>query len=193
MRETLERLWPRLRRDWRRISKVGTVAWLIFFGWFFLTFWTGRGFLMLFNNVDFVLHEAGHLLFSYTGSRFLAALGGSLFQLFVPAALCMQFVLQREPYGTAFCSFVFFQNFLHIGPYMADARAQLLPLVTVGGGEAQHDFYYLFGRLGLLPYDTMVGGSVGFLGWAGMLAAMVWLWGRYRKSPEPRCDSSPLH
>ena len=65
MRETLGRLWPRLRRDWRPISKVGTVAWLIFFGWVFLTFQTGRGFLMLFNKVDLVLHGAGHLLFSY--------------------------------------------------------------------------------------------------------------------------------
>ena len=170
-------------RDWHPVSKYAVIAWLVFFTWFFVTFWTGRGFLMLFINVDLIVHEAGHLLLSYTGSHFLTAAGGSLFQLFVPAALCLHFAWQRQPYGTAFCAFVLFQNFLYVGDYMADARAQVLPLVSVGGGDAQHDFTYIFSTLELLPYDTKIGGLVRFVGWAGMLGAMAWLWVRYRRSP----------
>ena len=198
MREAFEQVrrrfgrdWPRRRRGWKPVSKYAAIAWLAFYVWFFWTFWSGRGFLMLFINVDLIVHEAGHLLFGYSGSTFLTILGGSLFQLFVPAALCFQFAWQREPYGTAFCSFVFFQNFLYIGEYMADARAQTLPLVSVGGGHAQHDYTYLLGTLGLLPYDTKIGALVRLIGWAGMLGAMVWLWVRYRRSSE-RPEFAPL-
>ncbi len=39
--------------------------------------------------------------------------------------------------------------------------------------------------MGLLPYDTKIGGLVRLVGWVGMLGAMAWLWMRYRRSPEP--------
>ena len=184
-------MWETFERDWLPVSKYVVIAWLIFFAWFFITFWTGRGFLMLFINVNLIVHEAGHLLFSYTGSQFLTAAGGSLFQLFVPAALCFHFAYLRQPYGTAFTAFVLFQNFLYVGKYMADARAQVIPLVSVGGGDAQHDFAYIFSTLGLLPHDTKIGGLVRFVGWVGMLGAMAWLWMRYRNNPEPE-EFEPL-
>lgn len=45
------------------------------------------------------------------------------------------------------------------GRYMADARAQILPLI--GPGETvQHDWHYIFSQLGWLNADTTNGGSV---------------------------------
>lgn len=72
---------------------------------------------------------------------------------------------------------LFGQNWLNVARYMADARAQLLPLV--GGGE--HDWNALFARWGLLPHDTAIAGSVSFLGWTGMLACWCWLAWRWHR------------
>ncbi len=181
-------MWENLRihfeRDWHYISQPGVIAWSVFYFWFLWTFWTGRGFLMLFINVDLIMHEAGHLLFSYTGSHFLTILGGTLLQLIVPAALAFQFAYQRQPYGTTFAAFIFFQNFLYIGEYMADARSQGLALVSVGGGEAGHDWHYIFSTLGLLNLDIGIGRLTKFFGWIGMFAAVGWLVYRYRNNPE---------
>lgn len=52
---------------------------------------------------------------------------------------------------------------------MADARTMQIDLVTVGGGEAKHDWNYLFGHMGLLPYDHVIAGFVWFLAVLSML------------------------
>jgi hypothetical protein len=59
---------------------------------------------------------------------------------------------------------------------MADARAQVLPLVTTGDPDfVEHDFYAIFSRLGVLNYDTKIAAVVPVLGRRGMLACVVWL------------------
>jgi hypothetical protein len=58
---------------------------------------------------------------------------------------------------------------------MADARAQELPLITVGDGDyVIHDWNYLFGRLGLLDHDTQIAHAVRMLGWIGMVGTLAW-------------------
>jgi len=49
--------------------------------------------------------------------------GGTIPQLFVPLALAAYFFFQRQIAGTVFCVFCFFEQFLPIATYMADARA----------------------------------------------------------------------
>ena len=59
---------------------------------------------------------------------------------------------------------------------MADARAQVLPLVTTGDPEfAEHDFFRIFSDLGVLNYDTKIAAVVRLLGWCGMISIVVWL------------------
>jgi hypothetical protein len=59
---------------------------------------------------------------------------------------------------------------------MADARAQELPLLTVGSGDdVIHDWNYLFGKLGLLAHDTQIAHGMRVIGWLGMLAVVAWL------------------
>jgi len=102
--------------------------------------------------------------------------GGTFLQLFAPFALATYFAFRRQPQGVAFCSFFFFQQFLPIATYMADARAQDLPLLTVGDAEyVIHDWNYLFGKLGLLDHDIQIAGFVRMVGWLGMLGVCVWL------------------
>lgn len=134
------------------------------------------------DNVNLVVHEAGHLLLGWFGET-LGVLGGTLFQLFVPAALATWFVFRRHLAGTAFATFLLFENFLHIAPYIADARALELPLVTVGDAEAAgHDWNTIFSWLGLLENDRTIAGIVKAISWLGMVATVAWLVWRARVS-----------
>jgi hypothetical protein len=50
-----------------------------------------------------------------------------------------------------------------------------LPLVTTGDPDfVEHDWNTIFSSLGLLRYDTVIGGVIRVLGWMGMLACVVW-------------------
>ena len=101
--------------------------------------------------------------------------GGTFLQLFVPFALAVSFAFRRQVLGTAFCAFFFFEQFLPIAIYMADARSQELPLLTVGDSEdVIHDWFYLFSHTGLLQHDTQIGSTFRILGWLGMLATVGW-------------------
>jgi len=72
--------------------------------------------------------------------------------------------------AVAFCGFWFFENFLYIGTYMADARNSELPLV----GSGDHDWEILFSRWGVLQYDQRIGGITREPGWLGLLAVVAW-------------------
>lgn len=162
-----------LEEPWQEVSRPALIAWLIFYGLVLLFAAADDDGFLFIDNANLLVHEAGHLLFSYLGDT-LALWGGTLFELFVPAALAVTFVFRRHLAGAAFCAFFFFENFLYIATYMADARRQELPLVSVGGGDTEHDWFLIFSSLGLLNYDTTIAGLTRALGWLGMLATMVW-------------------
>src|SRR6204780_883333 len=101
--------------------------------------------------------------------------GGTLLQWLVPFLLAVYFFNERHTAGIVLCLFFFFENWLYTATYMADARAQVLPLVTTGDPEfAEHDFFRIFSDLGVLNYDTKIAAVVRLLGWCGMIAVVVW-------------------
>jgi len=172
-----------LEEPWQEVSRPALIGWLVFFGLVLLLAAADDDGFLFIDNANLLVHEAGHLLFSYLGDT-LALWGGTLFELFVPAALAVAFVFRRHLAGAAFCAFFFFENFLYIATYMADARRQELPLVSVGGGDTEHDWFLIFSSLGVLNYDITIAGITRALGWLGMLATMAWL--TYRAiSPRP--------
>jgi len=116
-----------LEEDWEPVLRAVFIGWMIFY-----VILIGNALLggHLFNWFDLVfipIHEGGHLLFRFFGEWVMVA-GGTFLQLFVPFALAVYFAFRRQVPGTAFCAFFFFEQFLPIGIYMADARAQALPL-----------------------------------------------------------------
>ncbi|NDQ57238.1 MAG: hypothetical protein GZ088_09220 [Acidipila sp.] len=156
--------------DWKPVSSVALAAWLAFYVFFLI--YAARedsGFLAL-DYVNLVFHEAGHPLFSWFGYT-LMILGGTLGELLVPSLIGIYFYRQGETAGVAFCAFWFFENFLYIGTYMADARTLALPLV----GSGDHDWEILFGEWGLLVHDREIGGFTRRIGWLGMVCSMAWL------------------
>jgi len=123
-----------------------------------------------FANLAF--HEFGHLLFRPLGMTF-HYLGGSLFQLFVPAMLVVYFLIRRaEPSGSAFCLWWVGESLINVSIYMADARELNLPLV--GGGD--HDWNELFYRFGLLGEESVarVAGATHLLGTVIMAGGLLW-------------------
>jgi hypothetical protein len=170
--------------DWKPVGRVALIAWLVFYALFLFYMARAGGGMTLFDNVNLVVHEAGHALFGWFGMT-IGIMGGTILQLLVPFLLCASFFWQRHTGGAAFCAFVFFENFLGISVYMADARAMALPLVTVGDPDnVEHDWHYIFGHFGLLQHDTQIAAVVRVLGWLGMLATIGWLaWRATRPAP----------
>jgi hypothetical protein len=164
-----------LEDDWRPVSRAILILASAFYLIFLYQAARGSGVLLMMDLVFVPIHEGGHLLFRFFG-EFLAVAGGTILQLSVPLMLAAFFIFQRQIPGTAFCLFFFFEQFLPIATYMADARAQELPLLTVGDGDyVIHDWAYLFGRLGVLEHDTAIAHAVRVLGWVGMIATVAWM------------------
>lgn len=144
-------------------------------GLFALALTSEPGWVPLLDGVNLLFHEAGHPLFGIFGWEALTVLGGTLMQLLVPLLVLGSFWLRRETLGTAVTGVWAFENLLNIARYVADARAQALPLV--GGGE--HDWADLLGRWGLLAQDATIGQALRLAGWIGMLACWAWLGWRW--------------
>lgn len=178
-----------LEEDWRPLPRWAAAAWAIFFALFMVYAFAHRGEFLFIDSANLVVHEGGHLLLGWFGQT-LGIWGGTLLQWSVPLSLACYFFTKRQPAGSAFCLFFFFENWLYTATYMADARAMALPLVTVGDPDyVEHDWNTIFSGLGLLRYDTTIAGMVRLLGWCGMLGVTIWL-GKAALRPI-RCETTP--
>jgi hypothetical protein len=149
-----------------------------------LVFKSEPGFVMILDHANLLFHEAGHPLVGLFSQR-LETYGGTMGQLAFPAVLAVCFWRKGEAISFAASIIWFFENWLNIARYMADAREQILPLV--GGGD--HDWARIFGRWNVLNHDTQIATVVRTVGWLGMSAAcgwVVWMWwiGRKREADE---------
>jgi hypothetical protein len=164
--------------EWKPISRYAGIGWLCFYFLFLAYAAADRSGFLFLDYVNLIIHEGGHFFFSWYGYT-ITILGGTLGELIVPLLCAAYFFWHREVSGTAFCAFWFFENFPYIGTYMADARAQNLPLV----GSGDHDWGILFGQWGLLAQDQKIGAAVRTLGWLGMLGVVGWLaWQTYQSA-----------
>ncbi len=108
----------------------------------------------LLGALNLGIHEAGHLLFSWLSWDFLTAAGGTLLQLAAPIASAWMFAGQPDYFASVFCGTWLATNLYGVATYMADARELDLPLVSVGGGDADHDWNFMLSAVGLLNWDT---------------------------------------
>jgi hypothetical protein len=148
-----------------RLARLAFLAFLALYGVTSLrTPEAGR----LLDNVDLAIHETGHLVFAPFG-EIVGALGGTLFQLILPSAFVAYFLRRGERYGAAVSLWWVAQNCWNISVYVADARAQVLPLV--GGGE--HDWAFLLGEAGWLARDVALARAVHGVGVMLFIAALA--------------------
>ena len=180
----LEPLQTILDEPWKPLSRPALVGWLIFYAAFLNYAFSAHGGFLFIDNANLIVHEGGHNLFGWFGPT-LGLWGGTLLQWLVPFLLAAYFFTQRQIPGFVFCLFFFFENWLYTATYMADARTQVLPLVTTGDPDfVEHDFYAIFSSLGVLNHDTQIAAVVRLLGWCGMLAVTGWLVMRSRRNTE---------
>lgn len=118
------------------------------------------------------IHEMGHLIFSWCG-QFLMVAGGTITQLAAPLFGMWNFYRQEDFFALTLCFGWLATNLLNVSRYMADARSMDIPLLSVGGGDVIHDWNYLLGHMGLLPFDHLLAGFVWCLGILSMLVCFV--------------------
>lgn len=88
----------------------------------------------------------------------------------LPLAFVIYFWLRKDRHSASVALWWVGQNFWNIARYIADARAQELPLV--GGGE--HDWAFLLATWRLLPQDQAIAHNVRGLGWL-LAGTAIWL------------------
>lgn len=167
-----------IQRNWAPVSALLLLFSLLLF-FFFLYGLAAQ--IQIINVVDdgfLQLHSMGHALFRVFGVTAGVA-GGTFLQLFVPFALGAFFFRKRQTFGFAVCIFFFFEQFLRVARYMADAQTQQLPWFSIGRYESSiHDWHYLFSELGVLSYAKGIAGTVHVLGSLGMVTVTAWLFWR---------------
>lgn len=169
---------------WQPISTTGLAVFIAASAWLMVLLATDKdGFLQIVDSFNLVVHEFGHPFFGVFGDT-AGLWGGTIAQLLLPAIIAGVFWFQRSALSMCFAGVWFFENFLNVARYMADARAQELPLV--GGGE--HDWWHIFTRLGLIENDTAIASFVRTTGWIGMVAfalLAIVIWSRQSGGDRP--------
>lgn len=148
-----------------RTGRLGLTICLAIYGFVILRN-PGAGSLM--DSVDLPIHETGHIVFSPLG-EFMQFLGGTLFQLIMPAVFVGYFLKRADKHAASVALWWVAQNFWNVSVYVKDARAQELDLV--GGGE--HDWAQLLGQLGWLKQDQRIGQMVWLIGVLVYFVAIV--------------------
>ncbi len=122
------------------------------------------------DDLNLAIHEAGHLVFWAFGET-ITVLGGSLFQVIVPAAFVAYFARTRQRYAAAVTMAWVGVNLFNVARYIGDARAQELPLL--GGEDSIHDWWYLLINWDLLRRDLTIARWVHLAGAVAFLAAVL--------------------
>jgi len=134
------------------------------------------GWVPLLDWATLTIHEAGHPLVGMLFGQNLMVYGGSLFQLLFPLVFAWHFARHNQASGYCF-AIAWEASALHaLGRYVADARAQALPLV--GNGDRIHDWNEILGRWNLLDYDHLLGNVLILCCWVLMSGCfwMLWNW-----------------
>ncbi len=165
---------------WQPASGMAVIGVALLLGFILWQHLTSDHWVILLDNANLAIHEAGHPLLG-AFSRHLEVYGGTLFQLLFPLIFAAYFWRRRHAAGWAVTLVWFGENLLNVARYMADARAHRLPLV----GAGHHDWTEIFGRWGVLTSDTSIAGLTRLIGFCIMLAAVFWLWRRWHKARAP--------
>ena len=167
--------WPA-----RRLARAGGITLLAAYG---VAILRHPGFALI-DNVNLPIHETGHLVFAPFG-ELITALGGTLFQLIVPAVFIAYFIRRRDQFAASVALWWLAENCWNIAVYVGDAQAQLLPLV--GGGE--HDWAFILAELDVLQQDARIAAMVRFAGTVLFVAAIFWGYASAAAGPD---ESSPV-
>jgi hypothetical protein len=121
------------------------------------------GWVPILDSATLAIHEAGHPIIGMLFGERMMVYGGSMFQLIFPAVFAWHFARHDQALGYCFALAWEATSLHNLGRYIADARAQELPLA--GNGDRIHDWNEILGRWNLLKWDHLLGGSLSAAGW----------------------------
>jgi hypothetical protein len=153
----------------RNARLVGIVIGALFVSRYLRT-WAEPDTWTMLDDIDLAIHEAGHIVFMPFG-EFMMVLGGSLFQVLVPAIFVAYFARAKQWYSALFVCLWVGQSCFNVSYYIADARAHELPLLT--GDPTSHDWTWLLIQLKLLNHDVDIGNAVRIFGLLLYVVAVV--------------------
>ncbi len=136
--------------------------------------------IFIIDTINLFIHEAGHLFFRVFGT-WMYMIGGSAFQVLLPAALLAVTVLKRAP-GPGLAGFWAGENLVNVSVYIKDAPTKHLKLIASG---LIHDWNWLLsGNLDAAePLGTIVQ-ILGLLMCFSSVGAGIWLAVKsYRQEP----------
>jgi len=146
----------------------------------FYTQWLrNENYFSFLDLVNLPFHEAGHVFLGFFGT-FIMTLGGTIFQLLIPAVCLVHLWRRGANLGWQLCLFWIGENLLNISIYAGDAIKQVLPLVGGGG----HDWTYLLTETGLIAHTEGVEKFI-FLCGSAVIFYSFYLIGRDAKNREP--------
>lgn len=114
---------------------------------------SGVGSWHFIDNVNLLIHEAGHVIFRFFG-EFLYFLGGSFFQVAFPFVFVLYFYFREDYFSSSILLFWVGQNLINVSVYAGDAVLMQLPLL--GGDGGIHDWNWLLSTTGLLKYTSVI-------------------------------------
>jgi hypothetical protein len=128
-----------------------------------------------------VFHEAGHIFFMVFG-RFIGVLGGSLFQILLPAFLSAAFLVKnRDPFGASVCAWFTGVSIMDVAPYVYDAQNPKLMLLSgATGRESFHDWVFLLDRFDWVRFSKPMGMATYALGLCLTALSLLWCAGILR-------------
>ena len=163
-------------------GRIALWAGLVYYGLYYVSLSVSRsqtrGSLVdyILSMANLVFHEAGHIILIPLGS-FLSTLGGSLFQVLIPAICLVAFLRRHDAFAASVMLWWAGQNLIDVAPYIADARAQRLILlggVTGRDVPGYHDWNNLLSRTGMLELDETLAGLAHGAGALCIVVAVAW-------------------
>lgn len=142
------------RTTWQWVVGAAVVvlaAWLTY---------TRAGWTPLISNVDFGIHEFGHLIFAWAPPLVVWS-AGSVVQVAVPLALAGYFQWRSDGLGVVLTLAWAAESANNVSVYIYDATRLALPLWgDLDGSAANHDWANILTRLGLIPHTDAIAYSV---------------------------------
>jgi hypothetical protein len=124
----------------------------------------------IWSMIIFGSHEFGHLFWAFLG-EWMGIAGGSITQLLIPIGAMALLWRAKDWFGVAVCGLFLATSLAELSWYVADARNEMLDLVSFSPDGAVHDWNYLLGEAGLLKQDIALSRSIRFVAWCIVLAS----------------------
>jgi hypothetical protein len=136
------------------------------------------GWVPILDSATLAIHEAGHPIVGMLLGERMMVYGGSMFQLIFPAVFGWYFAHNDQALGYCFSLSWEAASLHNLGAYVADSRAQALPLA--GNGDRIHDWNEILGRWNLLNWDHALGGALSAASWFLVACCFFMLWSLWK-------------